>query len=164
MGAGFSLRRGKKIIKENKFKLPDHCTVFQAEIFAINRITKYLLENAGCKFLKIFIDSQAAILALGNTQVSSSLVMETKTLLNQLSEVCKKVTLVWTRAHVGTEGNERADSLAKEGGKGNNISNVPAPVGILKAEIEEIINQEWNEEWMSYKAVSYTHLTLPTKA
>ena len=58
VGARFLLRRGKKVIKEDNFKLPDTVhMVFQAEVFAIKGMVKYLLENAGCKFLKIFIDS-----------------------------------------------------------------------------------------------------------
>ena len=65
--------------------------------------------------MKIFVDSQAAIKALDSVEMSSKLVLDTKTELNILSKK-GSITLVWTKAHhVGIEGNEEADKLAKEG-------------------------------------------------
>ena len=42
VGAGFLALEPTRIMKTDKFKLPDNSTVFQAEIFAILKATEYL--------------------------------------------------------------------------------------------------------------------------
>ena len=123
-GSGYVIMKGNTPILENKFKLPDYATVFQAEINAILEASKEMMEKVKFKYVKFFIDSQAAILALDSPDITSKIVARTKRALNELANRAEVVTLVWTKAHVGTRGNELADRLAK--------------------------------------AVSYTHLTLPT--
>ena len=46
----------------------------------------------------------------------SKIVYDTKNVLNELGKRTK-ITLVWTKAYIGTKGNEIADSLAKDGGQ-----------------------------------------------
>ena len=47
----------------------------------------------------------------------SKLVLQTKLTLNELAKKTRRITIVWIKAHVGHEGNELADELAKEGTK-----------------------------------------------
>ena len=65
------------------------------------------------RFLKIFTDSQATLLALHNTIVTSQLVKNTILALNALSQNLCSLTISWIKAHVGHTGNERADELAQ---------------------------------------------------
>ena len=53
-----------------------HTTVFQAEIIAINEACKKFIDTkqSNMQYIKIFSDSQAAILALNSITVTSSLV------------------------------------------------------------------------------------------
>ena len=69
------------------------------------------------KYIKIFSDSQAALLALNSAEITSELVLKTKEALNLLAQCTQRVTLVWIKAHVGHPGNEIADELAKEATK-----------------------------------------------
>ena len=70
-------------------------------------------------------DSQAAIKALSNCYTTSGLVESTRDSLNRLA--CRvEVTLMWTPGHVGIDGNERADRLAKHGCSRSNYA--PEPV------------------------------------
>ena len=64
------------------------------------------------RFVKIFTDSQATLLALHNTIVTSQLVKNTILALNALSQNLRSLTISWIKAHVGNTGNERADELA----------------------------------------------------
>ena len=57
---------------------------------------------------------QAALLALSGRNTYSYLVEDTRKKLNKAASQ-KKVTLNWTKAHVGTCGNELADEAAKGG-------------------------------------------------
>jgi ribonuclease HI len=65
-------------------------------------------------YVKILSDSQAALLALNQNSFKSQAVYNTALKLNELASKSKKVTLVWIKAHVGHEGNEKADQLAKD--------------------------------------------------
>ena len=53
--------------------------------------------------------------ALLKTEVTSYLVQETILELNAAAGEGRHITLNWTKAHVGVEGNEKADELAKAG-------------------------------------------------
>ena len=93
-----------------------HTTVFQAEIIAINEACKKFIDTkqSNMLYIKIFSDSQAAILALNSNTVTSSLVKQTIITLNQLADSTQRVELCWIKAHVGYDGNEKADQLARE--------------------------------------------------
>ena len=82
VGAGFILFKVNTKKTEGKFKLPKTCTVFQAEIKAILEAARHLNATDKYKYVKIFIDSQAAILALDNPKIMSTLVMKAINELN----------------------------------------------------------------------------------
>ena len=95
--------------------LPPTSTVFQAEIEAIRQCGRYLRNTdlgEALRYVKIFVDSQAALLALNSMTITSKKVAETIRELNLLAHQCKSVQLVWTKAHIGTPGNELADQEA----------------------------------------------------
>ena len=71
-------------------------------------------EALGDRELLILSDSQAAIRALAKQRVTSKTVLNCINILNTLAIDCK-ITIRWVKAHVGIEGNERADMLAKKG-------------------------------------------------
>ena len=111
-GAGYSIYKYRKQVYGNSAQLPQVCTVFQAEILGIKIACEQLLNNFDTykpKYIKVFSDSQAAILALDNTEMTSQLVRETKFILNKLASKVQRLSVVWIKAHVGHEGNEEVD-------------------------------------------------------
>lgn len=58
----------------------------------------------------------------------------------------ESLTFVWTKAHVGTEGNERADVLAKEGTLLNDIVQVPIPSCEIKNVLDRSVRSLWQSE------------------
>ena len=160
-GAGYSIRAGKQEIGSKAIRLPDYATVFQAEIAAIAQATEHLLsqEDLMVKYVKFFVDSQAAIYAVGNQQITSHLVMKAVNLLNDLAKKAKNVSITWIPAHKGHEGNERADELAKEGAKANardQFLQVPRPLSDIKAKIKNAQYKDWRTEWQSYQGANHT--------
>ena len=160
-GAGLAIYRGKQEIENAWFRLPNGTTVFQAEVAAISEAAKSLIKycETGAKFVKIFIDSQAAIQAIGNPHVRSRTVATAIDNLNDLAKRVTSVTLVWIPAHKGHMGNERADELAKKGSKETDKEHyldVGMPAASLRAALKERIYGEWNTEWLTAKSANHT--------
>ena len=172
-GTGFAIYKGKKEIHTEAKRLPDYATVFQAEIMAIRRAADAMLCQAGSpiKFVKFFIDSQAAILALANPMVRNQSVSDAIDSLNKLYERALKVTLVWIPAHRGHIGNERADRLAKQGSKlsgDNDRVFIAKPGSAIKNEIRSLTYKSWAKEWQEDPRFAHTKAfyfsPMPTKA
>ena len=160
-GAGYTALTGKRVLFEGAHRLPDHATVFQAEITAIALSAEKLIHTSEPlpKFIKFQVDSQAALLALTNPLVKSKAVACAIDSLNKLTKTGAYVSLVWVPAHRGHEGNERADVLAKRGAASNDASTaitVGKPTATVKAEIEEKVRLDWATEWLDYKHAHHT--------
>ena len=87
---------------EFSFRLPDHNTVFLAEVRAITESVSWFRSNT---------DSQMAINAITTKTVKSKTVLDCKTAINSYSEH-GKVRIIWVPGHHGVRSNERANDLA----------------------------------------------------
>ena len=73
----------------------------------------------------------------------------------------KHVTLAWIKAHVGTEGNERADQVAKEGAAGGlhmKETKTPMPWQVTKGKIEEYTTAKWKSNLINSPHYKHTKL------
>ena len=66
------------------------------------------------EYIKVFSDSRAAIQALDSNIVSSQLVKDTVAQLNIIGNKVNRLEISWIKAHVGHEGNKKADQLARD--------------------------------------------------
>ena len=117
VGSGFVVFRRKKVIFYQNARLPDNATVCQAELYAIFLAGRYIQASLTekYKYIRIYSDSQAAILALDKNEINSQLVMDTIQVWELITNRNIHVTLSWIKAHAGHEGNELADTQAKLG-------------------------------------------------
>ena len=159
VGAGIYIIRDAARAAEEKFRLPDTATVFQAEVMAIREAAAILKVMPALTTVKFFVDSQAALKALDCDTITSKLVLQTITTLNEVS--AQSITFIWTKAHVGTRGNEIADRLAKEGTELDDIMEVPIPAITRKQQIKQAINKEWNREWLQYNDGRQSKIFVP---
>jgi ribonuclease HI len=106
--------------------------------------------DKGCKSRNICIlsDSQAASRVLNNFQINSALVWDSCRSLVGLAEH-KRVQLIWMLGHMGIDGNEMADQLARQGSSCPFIGPEPA-LGISAKNAREVIGG-----WMERKHVAY---------
>ena len=151
-GCGLVVYRGQRELCSESYHLPDHATVFQAEVTAIQRAAEKLsgLSNTAVNFVKILVDSRAAIMALMNPSIKSRTVSRAVEALNTLADRTKSVTIVWVPAHKGHIGNERADVLAKAGAASNDpeiFTPIEKPVSAFKQELRTKIYETWTKEW-----------------
>ena len=125
-------------------------SIFQAEVYAIDRCVQLNLDRnyTNCN-IAIMSDSRAAIMALDSHVISSRLVWECLLKLKQLSER-NRVQLCWIPSHIGIEGNEMADSLARKGASVPFIGPEPfCAVGdhVLREELRDLEICHRNETW-----------------
>ena len=110
------------------------------------------LENTekGYKGRNIYIlsDSQAAIKALNNFQINSKLVWDCDQSLVRLAEH-NRVQLIWVLGHMGIDGNEMADQLARQGSSHPFIGPYPA-LGISAKIAREVIRGWTNRKHIEY--------------
>ena len=131
-------------------------TVFQAEIMALKKAAERMIRvSTKDQKITIYTDSQAALMAMDSRMTSSRLVHETKVKWNHVGTY-NQVTLHWIKAHVGHEGNELADNLAKDG-----IKFPETPVLLTKAWIKSFLKekliQKWDKQWLQTGPDKYRH-------
>ena len=169
-------------ILTRSYHLPDHSTVFQAEIEAINQAATLALQithspdlhnlygNLSSHSFIIISDSKAAILALSNRTHNSKTVLNCKTSLQRLT-TSHPVTLHWIKAHAGHPGNELADQLAKAGstppppppGLPTNqpLLQIPFPKCYTKKLISNHFTQTWCARWKHSTPYRQTKIFFP---
>ncbi|XP_055856174.1 uncharacterized protein LOC129919340 [Episyrphus balteatus] len=135
------------------FRLPDDCSVFQAEIFAIEKAAELVLkEKLISSEITFFVDSQAAIKALDSETIRSKAVLNCRKRINSICYT-NQVKLCWVPGHSKIEGNEIVDELARLGSASNeNISIQLAkgpdiPIGVLKRRIDLLTREQINNTW-----------------
>ena len=159
-GLGYVIYEKRRQILTGIARLPDYATVFQAEVTAIKRAAMALQGiEPPVRYVKIFVDSQAAIKALANPLITSRSVMEAVDSLNALADRAIRVTIAWIPAHRGLFGNNTADDLAKEGAESDRTEDklhVPKPLSALKNELENFMYEKWTQEWHNQAGMKHT--------
>ncbi|XP_073958603.1 uncharacterized protein [Choristoneura fumiferana] len=162
VGAALSIWNGESETKTLKLALPSFCTVYQAELLALSRATGVILGQKAATF-GIYSDSMAALLTIKNHGCLHPLAVEARSNLAALSRQGKVVRLFWIKAHVGLEGNERADGLAKEAAlKSKRKPDYDlCPVSFVRRSIRLATLDEWNRRYMSGENRSCNKAFLP---
>ena len=134
----------------HSYALGQFCTIFQAELFAINICVSNLIETEVEETeIYIYTDSKAVLSALESPTTRSNLVAETVQKLNRLA-ANNCVTVGWVISHSGVVGNERADRLAKSGARFQFIGPEPAiycSTSYIKSVIMEWAGKEQYKLW-----------------
>ncbi|XP_035220859.1 uncharacterized protein LOC118193820 [Stegodyphus dumicola] len=121
-------------------------SVFQAEVLAILNATNDILSN-GYRQACICTDSQSSLLAIQNLSHTSPIISEIQKLLSVNHQ--QRIHLTWVKAHAGLDGNEAADTLAKEAATSSEVQQIRirAPPSHLKRLLKEDLLKKWQEEW-----------------
>ena len=145
------------------FSLGQNITVFQTEVFAINKCAEHCLQmNFRLSGISICSDSQAALKSLMSCKIDSALVLECKRKLEKLASA-NSVTLIWVPGHSDIFGNEMADELAREGSAMEPIGPTPAiPLSKnrFKAAIREWADKAHKIYWQSLESCKQTKILI----
>ncbi|CAK1589895.1 unnamed protein product [Parnassius mnemosyne] len=112
VGAAISVWQNEIEIKNITCTLERYCSVYQAELVAIHKAVKYMLDKK-CYKANILSDSRSAIMTICNPSSLHPIAAEISSNLSAIESHDGKIEFYWIKAHCGLKGNERADELAK---------------------------------------------------
>ena len=163
-GAGLCFCKGDEVVHEDMVYLGNQTSVFQAEISAIYMALLYITthkEKLSSETAVIHTDSQASVMALGNSVIRSLLVYNTVQMMKEAQMVCP-IDIRWIKGHADNTGNEVADALAKAGaaGKGGAVK-VPLPTYAVRDGIDRLISNRWQKQWDERKDCAHSKMMMP---
>ncbi|XP_045501579.1 uncharacterized protein LOC123698840 [Colias croceus] len=147
VGAALSIWEGEAETKAVKLALPPYCTVYQAELLALQRVVIRACKS-GVSKVGILSDSRSALQAvtLGSPH---PLAVQTRAALRKAASQRREVARFWIKAHAGLSGNERVDQLAKEAALGSKRK--PdydlCPVSFVKRIFRQDTIGEWDRRY-----------------
>lgn len=146
VGSAFAAFFDEHLLTTKKFKLYKLCSVFQAELLAINEATEWLLDleykNISITINTDSLSSVAAIKNLSNLNILVNSIHNNCTALRVLNKVT--LTFRWIKAHTGTAGNELADRLANEAAQPNR----PLYFELLtRSALKNLANEHHSKRW-----------------
>ncbi|GBM36430.1 hypothetical protein AVEN_234814-1 [Araneus ventricosus] len=141
VGAVFCAYEGTEKVKAWSTKLQNHNTVYQAELTVANEAAKYASEQNNSATIVIHIDNQASIISSAIPRTPNAIAKNINNILLQHPNI----QLTWIKAHVGYEGNEYADKLAKQDTESSDsIHTIDIPKCHIKSMLKESMLQ-WTD-------------------
>ena len=119
---------------------------FTAELHGILSALKEILTIDGNSFV-IFSDSRSVLQALESFNPVHPLILEILEWLFLIQRRGRNICFCWVPAHVGIQGNEKADKLAKEAAVFKTPASCALPYGDFVPVIKSVVENVWQFYW-----------------
>jgi ribonuclease HI len=149
--AGAAIYSNKQLVKQCKYKLRSYCSNNQAQQIAILKVLEQLQEMETPKggIAAIYTDSKVAIDSLRNHAMHGFLIEKIRNTIRHLSMQNWTIHFRWVKAHIGIEGNETADKLAKATAQEDENQNIVfnrIPITSVASEINRKGLEQWQQQ------------------
>ena len=150
VGSGIAIYDQDSLIQTLKYKLNRNCTNNQAEQLAILKALQFAekyLNNY--KTATIYTDSRITLDSLRRRRHHAYLIEEVRRQVTSMQQNNWNVEFSWVKAHIGIQGNETADRLAKEAAESRNIVECYSkiPKSVITSELKSKSEQKWQRDW-----------------
>lgn len=129
-----------------KYRLPDHCSIATAELYAIQKAVGYIKENEHITNATICTDSYSTLQRLQQLYTSEEEIIKTKEIIHEIRNQRKQIQLLWIPSHTGIKENEEVDKAAKEA-IDENPTNISIPLKDMQNTMKCKIKQLWESDW-----------------
>jgi len=101
------------------------------------------------KTATIHTDSRTTLDSLKNNNIHIHRIEEIRRKVAEMGEIKWKIKFCWVKAHVGIQGNEIADTFAKEAATNADIIECykKVPKSVVISELGGISTEKWQREW-----------------
>lgn len=146
-------------ITENKIKLHDCCSVFQAELLATEKACNWIItKNISAVF--ILTDCRSGLDELSNPNSHNQIAVNIHKHIHAAKLANINIGFVWVRGHTGIGGNEWADHAAKVAAKLHKQADyLTIPVSYIKLQNKALSR---NKAIELYNKSTYTKTLFPT--
>jgi ribonuclease HI len=145
------------------FHLKSPTSVFTAELIAIYTALAHISFEQPGRFL-IATDSLSSIRAMQSQKISYHThpgIYECKQKIFELKISGREVTLMWVPSHVGIDGNELADTEAKQGALGS-LESGSQPIACDHLPLAKaLMKRKWQLKWDNNDTGRFTHSIIP---
>ena len=131
--------------------LPKEASIFTAELYAIKAaINELVLSGEVGEQFTIFSDSRSALLALQKSKNCPPIITEIKELLQRTEINGLSLEMCWVPGHTNIEGNEKADTAAKNAAT-EEIRGPPRAIlhSDMKRVVRDAVFSHWQQHWNS---------------
>jgi hypothetical protein len=146
-----------------KVRLPDHASIFSAELHAIILSLEFVYASEKSNFV-VCTDSLSSLQAIEGAKFENPFVVEILNLYLQLINRGKHIIMCWIPSHIGIRGNDMADKAAKEALE-LPISDIKIPYTDLYGNVKAFFQNEWQTFWNEQvnNKLHYVHPIIKTR-
>ncbi|KAK3596194.1 hypothetical protein CHS0354_033783 [Potamilus streckersoni] len=141
-----------------KVRLPDGCSIFTAELWAINHAINWTLTQSQISHL-IISDSLSALQAINSTKPTSraNLVEDTLYSLRKSIDQGRNIEFLWVPSHIQLQGNVLADQASNEALDTNYRIDIRYCTHEISSQITKFINNQWQKQWDELSSHTQLH-------
>jgi hypothetical protein len=162
-GGAYGLYRNSQLVLKKKIKSPNYCTLFQIELWIMNKAFEEILQFRGLESVTIFVKSRTVFQSVLNTNSTNPIINK---IHNNYYKAIEKGIVIEMNNEIESISNNKYETvrqLSKEAAHSHNRIELDlVPETVIKRTIFDKNIQIWNDSWNASTKGRTTHSFIPT--